>query len=1391
MMRCLWIAAATACSVMAATAGRGATPVIFIANQGQVPEAVHFLARGAHATGYFLSGEAVFQVRGAALRVQFEGASPKAALEGLTRMAGAANFLTGDESGWRVGVPLYGGVAYRGLYPGIDLLYQGSGRNLKSEFVVSAGADPTRIRMRYRGVGALSVAPDGALIIPLGDTELREAAPFIYQLHGGRQVRVDGWFRVSGDMVEFGIGEYDHDAPLVIDPVLYSTLLGGSSSDAATALAVDASGAAYVAGYTASYDFPTANPAQSYEAGSNDVFVAKLNAAGNGLVYCTYLGGVGDDRAYGLALGPDGSAYVTGMTTSKNFPVANARQSKLAGTKNAFVFKLAPAGNSLVYSTYLGGNGSDVANAIAVDGSGNAYIAGDTTSTAFPVTALQTSKGGGQDAFVAELSADGSRLVYATYLGGTYDDHAGGIAVDASGSAYVTGSTYSPNFPLAQARQAALGGTQDAFVARLSAAGDSLLFSTYLGGSGGELGYPEAGQAIALDQQGNAYVTGVTSSADFPLLGAIQTARQGWLDAFAAKLTASGTLVYSTYLGGTGLEAGNAIAVDSSGAAYIAGQTYSTDLPVVNAFQPVSGGGYDAFVAKLSAGGDSLLLLSYLGGNGSDTASSVALDGAGGVYLAGWTLSTNFPVSNGYQSVNAGTYGAFVTKLGNAASPPQLLGVAPGSGSGTSQAFTVRVSDALGASDVTTVSLLINSSTATAAACAVAYDRASNTFALLTDSGAAPPGTIAPGGGSQQNSQCTLSGAGSSAALSGNALTLTVALTFSSAFAGSRNLYAQAVNPYGSTGWQQGGTWTVPVAGPLPVSVTPSSGSGTSQTFAFVFSDSQGYTALNTASVVINSSTSGTSSCYLYYVRASNAIYLANDAGSAWMTPLTVGQSGTVQNSQCALDAGGSSYSGSGNTLTLNLSLTFLTAYNGTKNIYMLAYDGQNSGWVQKGTYTVSASGNPFGPVSVTPASGSGGSQAFSFVFSDPKGASSIYSASMIIGASVGAASNCYLYFTPASNAIYLANDAGTAWLTPIVLGQTGTLQNSQCAVNTVSSSSTLSGTSLTVNLSLTFQSAYSGAKNIYMLLYDGQNSGWVQKGTWTVSNASGTLAPVSVTPSSGSGGSQTFSFVFSDPKGGASVYSASIVIGANASGAGSCYLYYLRSSNSLYLANDTGTAWLSPVTLGSSSTLQNSQCSIGVAGSTVSTAGNNLTLNLAITFLYAFNGAKNVYMEVYDTQDSGWQQKGTWTVNAGQVMGPVSVTPNSGGGNSQTFAFSFYDPSGVSAIGSASMIIGGNLSGSGSCYLYYGASANSLYLANDAGTAWLSPVVPGQSGTLQNSQCTVSAAASSVSASGNNLTLNLALTFQSAYSGSKNVYMMLYDGQNSGWLQKGTWTAP
>ena len=337
-----------------------------------------------------------------------------------------------------------------------------------------------------------------------------------------------------------------------------------------------------------------------------------------------------------------GAAYITGSTASQDFPVANPLQSKLAGYRNAFVVKLSAAGNSLAYSTYLGGSSSDSGYGIAVDAAGAAYIVGDATSLNFPASGWQRANRGGQDAFIAKLSTDGSRLVYSTYLGGSNTDHGAAIAVDATGAVWVAGSTWSTDFPVANAFQNVSGGGQDAFVARLSADGNTLLFGSYLGGSGGSLGYPEAAQAIALDWQGNAYLAGVASSTNFPVLNPLQSSLSGETDAFVTKVNASGSIAYSTYLGGAGMDAANAIAVDSSGAAYVAGYTYSTDLPVVNAIGAANAGDCDAFLAKIN-GTPTLQFLTYLGGSGADTATAATMDPAGAVYLAGWTLSPIFP----------------------------------------------------------------------------------------------------------------------------------------------------------------------------------------------------------------------------------------------------------------------------------------------------------------------------------------------------------------------------------------------------------------------------------------------------------------------------------------------------------------------------------------------------------------------------------------------------------------------------------------------------------------------------------------------------------------------------------------------------------------------------
>jgi hypothetical protein len=303
------------------------------------------------------------------------------------------------------------------------------------------------------------------------------------------------------------------------------------------------------------------------------------------------------------------------------------------------------------------------------------------------------------------------------------------------------------------------------------------------------------------------------------------------------------------------------------------------------------------------------------------------------------------------------------------------------------------------------------------------------------------------------------------------------------------------------SGWQQMGAWTVPLASgpPAPVSVTPSSGSGNSQTFSFVFSSPRGYAALSTVLVTINATLGGAGECYFLYYPGSKSLYLVNDASSGWVGSVTLGQSGTVQNSQCTVNAGTSSVSGSGNNLTLNVALSFPASFGGTKNIYMDAFDGTDSGWQQKGTWTIPPAGGPPSPVSVTPSSGSGASQAFSFVFSSPRGYAALSTVLVTINATLGSAGECYFLYYPGSNALYLVNDASSGWVGSITLGQSGTLQNSQCTVNAGASSTSGSGNNLTLNVALSFPAAFAGAKNIYMDAFDGTDSGWQQKGTWTV----------------------------------------------------------------------------------------------------------------------------------------------------------------------------------------------------------------------------------------------------------------------------------------------------
>ena len=708
-------------------AAYGQLPLAFEANQRQTATQVDFLARG---SGYVLSlapSEAVLALRqgtgGEVLRLQFVGANPSAQAVGREELVTTTNYLLGsDPSQWKTGIPNYGKVEYQDVYPGVNLLYYGNQGQLEYDFVVDPGIDPGVIAISVQGAQAVTLDAHGNLVLHATGGDLVQQAPVIYQEHDGQRRSVAGAFVLTGENgVGFRVGTYDTSLPLIIDPVLsYSTYLGGSGNDRANAIAVDADGNAFITGETYSANFPTTLGAlQRPFGGATDAFVAKLNATGTGLIYATYLGGTNDDAGKGIALDAAGNAYVTGYTSSANFPVsADAFQrTNSAGFYKGFVAKLNSTGSALLYSTYLGGSGGfDQSRAIAVDGTGNAYVTGDTKSSDFPTqNPVQPNYFDGgfgkSDAFVTKLNATGTALVYSTFLGGSYDDAGNGIAVDSAGNAYVTGYTENTHpdpflglsaFPTTvgayQQTNATPIGNGVPFVTKLNAAGSALAYSTLLGGT---TGYNDGAAGIAVDSAGNAYVTGSTQAADFPTTaGAAQRTRGGLTDAFVTALNPSGsTLVYSTFLGGSNSDHGLGIAVNAAGMASITGLTESANFPTVNAVQPVFGGGYDVFVTKLNATGTALAYSTFLGGSGGDSGNGIALDSAGNAYVAGNTASTNFPTTPGVvqPSVTGTDDNAFIVRITSTTTPTFAFSGFPSSNTaGVAGSFTVVARDADG-----------------------------------------------------------------------------------------------------------------------------------------------------------------------------------------------------------------------------------------------------------------------------------------------------------------------------------------------------------------------------------------------------------------------------------------------------------------------------------------------------------------------------------------------------------------------------------------------------------------------------------------------------------------------------------------------------------------------
>ena len=701
----------------------GHVPLTFEANEGQADSRVQFLARGPGYTLFLTGGKAVLTLRNspAALTMTLAGANPAAASAGLDELQGKSNYFLGrDPAKWHSNVPNYARVKYKDVYPGIDLVYYGNQGYLEYDFEIAPGADAKTIAFDLAGARSPRVdRGTGDLVIGAAGSEIRLHRPVVYQLPAdgdgsgtGRTIVKGGYKITAGGHVTFALAGYDHTRPLVIDPALsYSTYFGGSLDDSGRAIALDSAGDLYLTGTTCSSNLPVLGGVQQAYGGDGgncaptnggDAFVAEFDSTLTTLLYATYLGGTGDDAGNGIAVDSVGNAYITGSTCSgDSFPItAGAFQTIYGGGPNnctqglgdGFVTELDPTGSALVYSTFLGGGKADTGNAISLDASNNAYILGTTCSTDFPTTsgAFQTTFGGvgnqctaeaDGDAFITKLNPTGSALIYSTYLGGRSGDAGYGMALDSAGDVYVAGKTFSNNFPVTPGAYSTMCKgcrkfVSEAFVSKLNPAGTSLIYSTYLGGGSGSEPCAACATGIAIDGDGNAYVSGLTSDAtDFPILNGFQrTYAGGPHDAFLTKLNPQGSaLVYSTFLGGQSDDGATALAVSDSGNAYLRGNTISRNFPKTpDAFQGTCicyTGNYQGFLSEFSPAGNTLVYSTFLGGtenqfSGSTRNLIITAAQSPKIYFTGYSNSTDYPVTiNAYQGAAAGGYDAVLTEF--------------------------------------------------------------------------------------------------------------------------------------------------------------------------------------------------------------------------------------------------------------------------------------------------------------------------------------------------------------------------------------------------------------------------------------------------------------------------------------------------------------------------------------------------------------------------------------------------------------------------------------------------------------------------------------------------------------------------------------------------------
>jgi Beta-propeller repeat len=639
-------------------------PLGFEENRGQAEASVRFLA---HAPGYTLQlspAAARFNLRdGHAVTMLLAGADAQPVLTGGSKLPGKINYYVGSREQWKLSIPSFSSVRYSAVYPGVDLVFHGNQRQSEYDFVIAPKADPKRIELLFEGVDALTLDPDGSLNLRIGKEIIKQKQPRAFSgTDGNRRELPARYVITSANTVSFAVSPYDKNQPLVIDPVIaYSTYWGSSNQEIGNGIATDADGSAYIGGTI------TGNISLG--------FLSKLDPSGTNVLYMNFFGdGSCNATVKGVAVDGAGNAYVTGLYGGKD-------QFGYCNNKYVLGAKVDGSGNMAYYSYY--GGGDDYGNAIAVDRSGNAYLTGKTNG-GFPVT--NGSQGGFPgDAFILQLDPSGG-IVYATYLGGGLIDEGLAIAADSAGGVYVAGTTSSANFPVSdnayQTRKPAA--SQTAFVSKVNVQASTLEYSTYLGGLIGE----EA-TGIAVSNNGLIYVAGETESENFPTTanaydqicgtdghcnpawsgGEIVYAEDAFVAVFNPAAYGTDSLIYSTYLGGTGHDYGQAIALDAAGHIFVTGSTASSDFPIAWPTQANYAGNTDAFVAELDPmqrGAASLVFSTFVGGNDYDEGLAITVDSRSNVYLTGRTNSSAFPIAGAIQGTNGGGYDAFITKINTA-----------------------------------------------------------------------------------------------------------------------------------------------------------------------------------------------------------------------------------------------------------------------------------------------------------------------------------------------------------------------------------------------------------------------------------------------------------------------------------------------------------------------------------------------------------------------------------------------------------------------------------------------------------------------------------------------------------------------------------------------------